>query len=557
MGCTSSVTARSGNAAAPQPPSAAAAGEADRIVAPALLETNHSSGKTHVVTLPIGKGARQTDLGDDSAKEDKEAHAGSLTCNHASVVTTKSTPRANVSRKTQKSYTMPASTLAGRMYNGFKSLDEPPTLTCKEENIAPFTLPQEALSYEPHPDAVITSWANGDSERKIHCNLPLQERELERLAMLRGEARAEGVEFSPTVIAMATRFLSRSRMDPKKALKLMKATQEWRNAFFKDGPVSDDSVVEDMRHGIVYFTGRDHALRPAIVIRAIRIPQQWYKEKRIDKFIRVLIFCMEYFLRYMVIPGKVENLSVIVDLKGLSLSQVPLGALREVYNIMSHHYIGRVFRFYVCNMSSTLGAIAGMAKAILTDRQKQKLMMLDDVSELRKDFALHQLEKDLGGSREPFETFFPFHVVSGPFEAGYDGEPDTSGVPDAHKVLTALGSIGRLWEAKKTEDENTKLDYSAEAADVLLRCGLAVPPELILHREVSDSVMKAAEMASADYNAKLIGTTEDTTESDCCSTSSAGGDFTPPEMNDELDMGYTTVQDASMCSLSGIFFCRA
>ena len=63
--------------------------------------------------------------------------------------------------------------------------------------------------------------------------------------MMRREARAEGVEFSPTVIAMATRFLSRARMDTKKALKLMKATQDWRNDYFKDGPVTDDSVLED------------------------------------------------------------------------------------------------------------------------------------------------------------------------------------------------------------------------------------------------------------------------------------------------------------------------
>jgi hypothetical protein len=449
MGCSSSVPTGPAAAAAGQT-ACAAQRDADRSLAPVLLEANKA-------TLPIDKRAQQVAPSDDA--EEHEAHAGALTCTnrdrhlHDGEATAKSTPRAPANRKNHKSYTMPARLMQGQMYNGFKSLSEAPAFACKEENIAPFTLPQQALSYVPHPDAVVTAWANGDSERKIHCALPLTEPELERLAMLRGEARAEGVEFSPTVIAMATRFLSRARMDPKKALKLMKATQDWRNDYFKDGPVTDDSVLEDMSHGIVYFSGRDHALRPVMVIRANRIPQQWYKEKRIDKFIRVLIFCMEYFLRYMVVPGKVENLSVIVDLKGLSLSQVPLGALGEVYKVMSNHYIGRVFRFYVCNMSAMLGTIAGLAKAILTDRQKQKLMMLDDVSELRKDFALHQLEKDLGGSREPVQTFFPFPVEAGPFEAGYAGGPDRSGVPDAHKVLTALGAIGQLWDAKKSADE--------------------------------------------------------------------------------------------------------
>merc|ERR1719171_697240 len=103
---------------------------------------------------------------------------------------------------------------------------------------------------------------------------------------------------------MATRFLSRARGDPKKAVKLMEATQAWRTDYFKAGPVEDsDELIEDLGHGIVYFTGRDRALRPTIIVRANRIPQQWYKEKRIDKLIRVLIFCMEYMLRYMLVPG--------------------------------------------------------------------------------------------------------------------------------------------------------------------------------------------------------------------------------------------------------------
>merc|ERR1719245_386100 len=104
---------------------------------------------------------------------------------------------------------------------------------------------------------------------------------------------------------------------------------------------------------------------------------------------------MEYMLRYMVVPGRVENLCVIVDLKGLSLSQVSLSALSEVYKVMSYHYSGRVFRFYIANVPSALSMIAGTAKCLLTDRQKQKLVCLKDTQELKKYFALHQLEEDL------------------------------------------------------------------------------------------------------------------------------------------------------------------
>lgn len=36
---------------------------------------------------------------------------------------------------------------------------------------------------------------------------------------------------------------------------------------------------------------------------------------------------MEYMLRYLVVPGRVENLCVIVDMKGVGLSQVARCAL--------------------------------------------------------------------------------------------------------------------------------------------------------------------------------------------------------------------------------------
>jgi len=372
---------------------------------------------------------------------------------------------------------MPASLLDACSCNGFKAIPEIPSLECSEANIAPFTMPGEAFAFQPPPDAVVTHFKNGDSERKIHLNIELTGPELDRLNQMRQEAKTVGGEFYPSVASMATRFLSRARMDPKKAVKLMKATQEWRRDYFKNGPVSDAEIAEDIKHGIVYFTGRDCNLRPAIVIRAARIPQQWYKDRCVDRFIRMLIFCMEYFVRYMVVPGKIENLSVIVDLQGLGISQVPVGPLGEVYSVMSQHYIGRVYRFYCCNVSYMLSSIAGVVKGLLTDRQKQKLCMLDSVNELRKDFALHMLEEDLGGSRPGVTRFFPFPLEPGPFEAGHSAGPSRDAVPLAHEVLTVAGALGRLWDPKLSKQENRRLEYGPRAAEILESCGVPVPRE--------------------------------------------------------------------------------
>ena len=60
-------------------------------------------------------------------------------------------------------------------------------------------------------------------------------------------AQAQRLRFYPSVTVMATRFLSTSRMNTRKALRLMQATQEWRQAYFRDGPLTDDCLKEDPR----------------------------------------------------------------------------------------------------------------------------------------------------------------------------------------------------------------------------------------------------------------------------------------------------------------------
>jgi len=382
--------------------------------------------------------------------------------------------------------------------NGFLIEDEDEFLRCAESNIHPLTLPQEALVFTPDPAEVVCSFKNGDKERKIHCNIELLDAEKEQLKELQKETRRQGKTFTPSIAVMATRFLSRARGESKKAVVLMEKTQAWRQQYFKDGPVTDSQVMEDLKHGIVYFAGRDKYLRPTLVIRPLRIPQQWYKDKCIDKFIRVLIFCMEYMMRYMFIPGRVENNNLIVDLKGLGITQVPIGPLTDVYKVMSHHYIGRVFKFYVVNLSGMLNMMANPIKALLTDRQRQKLCILDKVTDLRQDFALHQLEEDLGGTRPIIKDFFPFPLQAGPFDAGWTKGPNESVVEGCHRCLTEKGARGALWDPKKGKKANTDTEWTEQAYDIFVGCNYAIPPNCPLPAHVREAraAVKAAALAA-------------------------------------------------------------
>lgn len=361
--------------------------------------------------------------------------------------------------------------------NGFSAMDEPVPISIAEDNVAPFSLPQEILTFQPDDLALISRFTNGDQERKIHCNIELRPDEFDRIKALQDEAKKLGRTYYLSITVMATRYISYARGDPKKAIAMMDETQEWRKEFFGNGPLSDASLMSDMSHGILYFTGRDFALRPILVIRAERLPQEWYKDgSGVTRLIKMLVFCMEYLRRYMFIPGIVENIVVLIDLKNLGISQVPVAALKSIYSVLSHHYIVRVFKFYIVNMSYMLSSLISVVKPILSDRQRQKLNFPKSVAECKEWCALHQLEEDLGGTRPKITTFFPFPLQPGPFAAGSTAGPRSDAVKNLHKAYTAAGFRGRIWDRSLSKEENSKMEYTDFAEDLFNACSFPIPP---------------------------------------------------------------------------------
>jgi len=177
----------------------------------------------------------------------------------------------------------------------------------------------------------------------------------------------------------------------------------------------------------------------------------------------------------MAVPGRTENINLIVDVKGLSFATALLKALQVVGRAMAKYYIGAMFKIRIVNMSSSLHMLASMARGLLTERTKQKLVFVEHLSDLLSDFAPHQLEEDLGGSLAVHQEFLPFPLQPGPFEAGHPGGPDPSATPGLHAALSAEGMRGRLWDPEASREENTRLLYTEEAPELLGRCGMKVP----------------------------------------------------------------------------------
>jgi len=179
-----------------------------------------------------------------------------------------------------------------------------------------------------------------------------------------------------------------------------------------------------------------------LVFRAKRIPAHWHKEKSYERVIAVVVFCIEYFLRHMVVPGRQEGISVLCDLADMGIAQVPMAALMEMHKSMGSHYTGRVFKFYICNMSWVLRSLVGVAKGILSDRQNQKLVFVNKKEEMRQDFALHQLEEDFGGTSPNIQEFLPFPLKPRPLQGPQRAQGLDQSGPQRARVGPAAASRG-------------------------------------------------------------------------------------------------------------------
>merc|ERR1712137_851080 len=334
--------------------------------------------------------------------------------------------------------------------------------------------PQEILTYVPKGNCLVNVFKNGDRERKIHCNVELPEDELKPVKELQALAAQNSSVFLPTISVRATRYITTARGDAQRALTMMEATNNWYHQQFKV-PCSERLLADDLKHGIAYWCGRDCELRPLLVFRANRIPAAWHKAASYDKVVRVVTFCFEYFFRYMSVPGVVESVNVIIDLNGLGITQIPVAALKEMHRNLANHYTVRVTRMYICNMSMFLRGVFAIAKTVITERQNQKLCVVSSLEELLNDFAVHQLEKDYGGSNDNVTESWPFVLSPGPFTAGYKGGPNPKAVPNVHEAFAPEEILGRLWDPTLSFEENTHQTYSKSASSIFRKCGLPFP----------------------------------------------------------------------------------
>jgi hypothetical protein len=180
-------------------------------------------------------------------------------------------------------------------------------------------------------------------------------------------------------------------------------------------------TIEILNLGSMYISGRDNRFRPNIVIK-LKLFKNKFKKYTINEWTDAIIFLLEYCIKYMLIPGKVESWNIILDIKDFGLYNLSQ-EMKDFCVFFQNHYKCRLNRLYFINMSTVANVMYRLIPTLLGSYIEKKLVIINDPNDLFKNIHRSQIEKFYGGDAI-LDSYFPPVEVSGEYFVDSD-TPDT------------------------------------------------------------------------------------------------------------------------------------
>lgn len=309
---------------------------------------------------------------------------------------------------------------------------------------SPHVITQETLLYEPLPNDIV-SYKNSTSQagriRKIFLNTPLDDKEQEWLSAMRVHIRKEGLTFDASQEKDFLRFLQHSKGDVAGAVSLLQANDLFRQEFVTG--VKDTDILPILQSGFMYWHGRDKCQRPILVVRTALLDPNIQP----GDIVRVVSFILEWMIEFGLVPGRVENWTVLVDLKDTGLASVGMETVKTLVTSLHMNYRFRNTKVVIMNCPWIGSAIYKMISPLLPADTKEKVTFCSvkaAASILAEVIDLRQLEERFGGTAPNCDKPTDFY----PYKFFADLEPSTTKSINERYPLKYLTS-GRLWELHK------------------------------------------------------------------------------------------------------------
>eukprot|EP00382_Lankesteria_abbotti_P002267 CAMPEP_0113844598 /NCGR_PEP_ID=MMETSP0372-20130328/318_1 /TAXON_ID=340204 /ORGANISM="Lankesteria abbotti" /LENGTH=342 /DNA_ID=CAMNT_0000813603 /DNA_START=105 /DNA_END=1133 /DNA_ORIENTATION=+ /assembly_acc=CAM_ASM_000359 len=252
------------------------------------------------------------------------------------------------------------------------------------------------------------------------------------------------------------RFLQGCGWDQAETLADIRRHIDWRHSNL---PLDIGTVFDNLPRGILYVHGRDRLRRPILIIRGSELA---LVEK--DDVLKVVIYWLEWVVSSLMVPNKVEQWKVLVDLTNVGITTAPVLTLRDVAMVLHRNYRGRLAKLVFLNCPMVFVGLWQTVSPILPEATKQKILSLgaDFKGELLKGISPNQLERKYGGEQiDVVDYTFPV-MPEPPFDDDCHGGEEDEEISGGVWKVTAQNVI--------TDNQRLPSVKEFAAADDILDC---------------------------------------------------------------------------------------
>ena len=250
--------------------------------------------------------------------------------------------------------------------------------------------------FPPEEEIILTDSNPKNNYRFIFNGQPKTDFEKKKLANLQEYESSHGkLNYPQDWIETDTmRVLQASEYDMKKTYKTLEENIKFINNIPK---FINDKIISLLNSGFLYVFGRDHHFRP-IIVCSIKTCTNLFSKNiySLEDISQSIIYLVTYILKYLLIPGQIENWVIFVDFKDVGLSDI--AEFKQILGTLSK-FRGRVFRNYIVNIGGFLKIAVKAALKVFGSSSSKKLRILgsDELHKIQEIISPDNIQKQYGG----------------------------------------------------------------------------------------------------------------------------------------------------------------
>lgn len=188
----------------------------------------------------------------------------------------------------------------------------------------------------------------------------------------------------------------------------------------------NDTFNTILNSGFVYVHGRDKRYRPLIIVN----PGLFTSINcSLENWERFFVFLMEFLIKEFLLPSKVENWNIIVDLGDLSMTNIPY-QLKGILSAFKGIYRCRLYKLYLLNMNFIFSMVWNVVTMIMGPTIEAKACKVEandgQYDSLFQLINRNQVEQKYGGTAKDLKPgeYYPPKFISDNYFCGESKEKD-------------------------------------------------------------------------------------------------------------------------------------